>query len=263
MIHRPHFILKLIPNFIRIKKIMVCGVALFFCNNLYARITNFQETHFGLLNASGYYFYPSFNPGTWNPSPDLAPEGVLATGYAEVLQLPLKIGLFIDLKRVSFDLYGVYAMSLFPFWEVSGDYEGSLSSTLTSMGAGAALSIHPIKYNRFRAGISFQAEYILQSMTFSNLAESVEDLELLALSTTSMLAGAGPHIEVWIGDMWVLQIAGIMQFGTPYNWNVKTAGSFLGVDHAAGPLTSATTGEVVKATFGGFFLQAQMRLNFN
>jgi len=224
-----------------------------------AKNTGFLDPQKGLVMGVGTYKHWLANDNAWDPVPSLAPTGTSVSGSNGLLLLPTKFGFFMTRGSAEIETYARYMINRSGGWSSSGTFDGSGSTNFKSYGAGLNAGVAVFRANRFQLKTTVNIEYVLQRATVG--FTSASDTDLLKLSSTSLLAGAGIQPELWLGDLWVLSLFAGYQYGFDRKWNVSEAGTFMGRTHAVGELKDAL-GRSVKAQFGGFLAEVALKLNF-
>jgi hypothetical protein len=215
----------------------------------------------GLTLGGGIYQHYLPNDNAFDPVPGLAPSGVTVTGSETLYIIPARMGYFSDRKVGGYAIYGRYIASTGSSWTASGDLEGTGSTRFGSIGIGAEATAFLLRGTRFRLGLTANSEYILQKMTLS-FTPTGGTASPFNVSAESVLIGLGLKPEMYLGDLWTLSIFSGYQYGLSRTFEASAAGSFFGISHAAGTLTSPTTSSAIPSQQGGFLFEAILKLHF-
>lgn len=237
------------------------AVALVAASAASARVTNFTEPHsgFSLGFGTAYKLINTMNDS--DPVPELVPAGTEVAGSASPKNYLLKMGFFRDRARVGVEPYFLAIIGMAGDWTSTG-VEGAGRSSFTGWGGGVNVAVHFAKWSRVRMSGRLDGQFLKQTLTiaFANTSASVD--EGLRLSSTALTAGAGLQTDFWLGDLWVLSLAGGYRHGFPRTWGVSQAGSLFGVAQGGGTATNPLDGTPVKSDFGGFYAELGLKLAF-
>ena len=234
-------------------------LTLLISNLSHARRTSFSEQHSGLVFGVGTY--PTSNPEGWDTLSAMAPVGTNVSGQDGSYILPVRAGVFWDYRFLTLDLYYKYISNTKKTWGTTGEIEGSGTSAFKSSGFGSSLQFHILQSDFFRMGIVGQYEFISQKVSHSfNLTG--EPTQKITLTNTSSTIGAGIQSAFWLGDLWVLNLNALYNYGTASSWAVARPDLFFNKNWDKGVVLSPKTGQAAEATFSGIFVELALKLNF-
>jgi hypothetical protein len=230
-----------------------------FGSEVHARKSGFNENLKGITIGGGTYYHWLPNNNLYDPVPSLAPASSTVTGSDTALLIPAKLGYFHSKKDFAIETYIRYMLNSREAWTVSGGASGTGYITYRSYGMGLNLNLPFVKSDGYRIGLVGNAEYILQRAELDFLGSGTH--QQIDLSATSILAGTGIEGQLWLADMWSLSVMFAYQYGMPTTWNVSEAGIFMNRNEPVGELKD-TNGIAARADFGGFLVEAALKLAF-
>ncbi len=218
----------------------------------YAYKTSLSDNHNGLSFSAAYILPTS---AAHDPVSAIGPQNAVFTGASDYRTLEYKLGLYRDLQKTYFELYGVYLTNSKAEWTVSNTFTGSGKTVFTGKGVGANLAIRLAGDNRFRLMANFNAEYLMVSSTLD-----MANLGILTLSTTSTNIGAGLRADAWLGDLWTLSLVGSYLKSLLQTWTVVDSTNFMGINQTG--TLKTIDGTDVSASYGGFLAEVCLHLSF-
>lgn len=240
--------------------ILALALASFSNTSIAAKVTGFTDSPKGITLGAGTYYFWLPNDNNYDPIPSLAPAGTtIANSNLEFL-LPSKIGFFVQRGKVSFEPYFRYMLNLRKSFTASGTTVGTGYMTFGSYGYGANLGVSMLQKQRFQVNFVANGEIVFQRATVT-FSESGGGTDKLKIKSTSTLVGIGLQPELWLGDMWSLSIFAGYQYGFLKYWDIEKAATFMGDPKTVGPLLDSD-GNQTKAQFGGFLIEATLKLSF-
>jgi len=189
----------------------------------------------------------------------IGPDAGLS-GSTQPFRIPGKAGFFWNLTRIEFQAYGRIVLNAASTW-TSVSPGGSGEAAYRSYGAGFQTSYFPLATAGVRVGFAASAELVLEKLNL-RFRPDTGRTQIADLSATAKLVGVGPLVQIWLGDLWALEISSLYQFGLPGTWSLGQATDFLGGTRSAGALRNFLDGGAVPADFGGLLLEATLRLTF-
>jgi len=236
--------------------ILACGLA---SPSALARVTNFLEPHSG-ISVGGGLLFGGIGHADSDPVPELAPVGTTVSGSDSVHPYVLRFGFYTERRRVSIEPFVSVLIGKPGNWTSTG-VAGTGVSTDAGWGVGFNFGVHYATWSRVRISQRFEGQMQKRSLTVS-FAPTAGSSDGLVLSATALLAGTALQTEIWLGDLWILNLSGGYRQGLPGPWSNSQAGTLFGGAQAAGAAVNPGDGTSVQSDFGGFYAEAGLKLAF-
>jgi hypothetical protein len=245
-----------IPN---LSKLLIAFLGIYTIPS-FAVSKNFDELLHGISMGGGTVFEPSFGSRpNFDPVSDLAGTYTTLGDTNRYYLLPLKIGYFVAKPETQFEVYARHLRNTISPWYGSGLNSGKGSTQFASWGIGGLLGASMIRNSRFRFSIVAVVEYLLHSAEL-RYTPSGGSAEVLKIKSSSAQAGGGFLGEIYLGDLWMLNLTATYLYGLDAHWSAANAGTFMGSPQS-GYLRDSSNAKI-KAVFGGIQVETSLRLAF-
>ncbi len=237
------------------RRLLLTGSLL--ASSAFAKKIGFGDSGKGVTLGGGLFVEFFDRDSDWDPVPKLAPTGTDISGSGDLKRLPLRAGFFLQRSNAYIEPYLRYILNTGGDWTASGGLDGDGTTSFASLGGGLKVGVAVHRSDLFQVLIVAQGEAVSQRVT---LGFDGDD-DPLSLGNLSLMGGGGLQPELWLADLWSLSVFVGYLGGQESPWEATKAGTFLGVDHAVGALKDSD-GNAIRSKWGGFLIEATMRLNF-
>ena len=236
--------------------LLLCGMC---AQNSSAVSKNFDETLTGISMGGGTYIESGLGRINYDPIPDLGGTYTTLGDTNKYYLLPLKMGYYIAKPYTQFELYARHLRSTLGAWYGSGSNAGNGTTQFASWGVGALLGAALARHARFRWSLIGMAEYMFHKATLNYHLSGGSD-EILRIKSSSAQVGGGFLGEIYLGDLWMLNLTAAYIYAMDASWSAVSAATFMG--SAQSGTLSDNSGSKIDAIFGGILIEASLRLAF-
>jgi hypothetical protein len=231
-------------------------------SELMAKKRNFSDPYSGLLMGAGYYKAATSSANRFEPIYDLAETNRPIDDIRKTSNFAYRIGPYFSTPEANFELFFRYMRNVRRWESAGGATSGIGKTTIKGFGGGTLISFRVLGEDRFRLMLGAMAEMLTHNAHIVYYPDT-KGSEVLNLQSKNFLIGPLLQTEIYLGDLWSVSFLTAYEYGLSRNWNVKEASRLFEIERQQGETVSLKNpGKAVVSEFGGFLLEATLKLSF-